>query len=152
MYDNIGGKIKSLAIVICVIEVIAAVIAGIVLIANDDTPNGLLVMFVGPLAAWISSWLLFDFGQLIENSEIIAEEFKRKNEIYEKSVYESRERKRKQRYKEVKAIINSDNVNEDEFIDFACPNCKEELSFRIAQLQSNEVLTCPICDAHITLE
>ena len=36
MYDNIGGKIKSLAKAVFIVEAIAAVIAGIALMASDD--------------------------------------------------------------------------------------------------------------------
>ena len=68
MYDNIGGKIKGLAKAVFIIEAITAVIMGFVLIATDVDmiPFGLLVMIVGSLVAWVSSWLLYGFGQLID--------------------------------------------------------------------------------------
>ena len=74
MYDNIGGKIKGLAKVIFIIEVIAAVIAGFAIIAIDKylALIGLLVMAVGATAAWISSWFLYGFGELIEKTCEIA--------------------------------------------------------------------------------
>ena len=30
---------------------------------------GLLVLIAGPIIAWVSSWLLYGFGQLIENTD-----------------------------------------------------------------------------------
>lgn len=70
MYDNIGGKIKVLAKVIFIIEAIAAAITGIALMATDEylLPIGFLVMIAGPIVAWISSWLLYGFGELIEKT------------------------------------------------------------------------------------
>ncbi len=68
MYDNIGGKIKGLAKAFFIVEAIAAVITGIALMATDEDliGIGLLVMVVGPLVAWVSSWLLYGFGEIID--------------------------------------------------------------------------------------
>ena len=79
MYDNIGRKIKDLAKAICLLEVFAAIIAGMIVIGNfadarDGTGMvgiGILIMVVGPLLAWISSWLLYGFGELIEKTSNI---------------------------------------------------------------------------------
>lgn len=73
MYDNIGGKIKGLAFATFIVESISAIITGIALIAEDEDliPLGLLILFCGPLVAWVSSWLLYGFGQLISKSEEI---------------------------------------------------------------------------------
>ena len=67
MYNNIGGKIKILALVMAIIQAAGSVIAGIALMADDDDliPVGLLLWIVGPLFAWVSSWLLYGFGELI---------------------------------------------------------------------------------------
>lgn len=153
MYDNIGGKIKGLAKASFIVVAIAAVITGIVLMVADEDLilYGLLVLIVGPIIAWVSSWLLYGFGQLIENSDIIAEEYNRKNEKHEKVVEKNNERKQEQRKKAIKAAIVNTEISEDEFIDITCPNCKTELSFIKEQLQSGEELTCPMCDAHISV-
>ena len=73
MYDNIGGKIKTLAKVTCIVEVILAAISGLALMVDDEDliPIGLLVMLVGPVIAWISSWLLYGFGELISKASDI---------------------------------------------------------------------------------
>ncbi len=93
MYDNIGGKIKGLAKAIFIVEAIAAVITGIALMASDEDmiPIGLLVMVVGPLVAWISSWLLYGFGELIDKTCDIARNThggERKSEAQSKVDYE----------------------------------------------------------------
>ena len=153
MYDNIGGKIKGLAKTSFIVATIAAVITGIALIATDEDliGYGLLVMVVGPIVAWFSSWLLYGFGQLVENSDIIAAEYNRKNEKHEKVLIKNNERKQAQRRKEVKVIIANPEIDEDVFIDITCPNCKAELSYPKGQLQSEDGVTCPMCDAHISV-
>lgn len=151
MYDNIGGKIKLLAIWIFIIEAIAAVIFGIDLVANDDGLFGFLTIILGPIVAWVSSWLLYGFGQLVHNSDIIAEDFSRKNEKHEKVVAKNYERRQAQHRKEVKATIANPEIDEDVFIDITCPICKAELSYPKGQLQSKDGVTCPMCDAHISV-
>jgi DNA-directed RNA polymerase subunit M/transcription elongation factor TFIIS len=153
MYDNIGGKIKGLAKASFIVAAIAEVITGIALMATDEDLilYGSLVLIVGPIIAWVSSWLLYGFGQLVENSDIIAAEYNRKNEKHEKVIAKNNERKQEQRKKAIKATIVNPEISEDEFIDITCPNCKAELSFTKSQLQSGEELTCPMCDTPISV-
>jgi len=75
MFDNIGNKIKGLAKVLFIVLVIADIIVGIVLMSLDDglIAIGLPIMLGGPVIAWISSWILYGFGQLIENSDKLVE-------------------------------------------------------------------------------
>ncbi len=152
-YENIGNKIKGLAQMVFVVEAIAAVITGIALMATDEDLilYGLLVLIVGPIIAWVSSWLLYGFGQLVENSDIIAAEYNRKNEKHEKVIAKNNERKQEQRKKAIKATMANPEISEDEFVDIVCSNCKAELSFPKGQLQSGEELTCPMCDAPISV-
>ena len=71
MYNYIGKKIKGLAKFFFILATIIDIIVGIVLIAIDDylIAVGLPIMLIGPVLAWISSWLLYGFGQLIDNSD-----------------------------------------------------------------------------------
>jgi len=73
MFDNIGGKIKSLAQVVCWIGIITSVIYGIVLMGTDDDLIffGFIVMVVGTLLSWVSSFTLFGFGEIIEDTKLI---------------------------------------------------------------------------------
>ncbi len=69
LYENIGGKIKNWAKWIFIIEAIAAILAGFILAAEEDGAY-ILISIIGPLVAWVGSWLLYGFGELIEtNSE-----------------------------------------------------------------------------------
>ena len=70
MYNNIGTKIKGLAKGIFVVEAISFIIAGISLMAAGDDLIllGLLTMLCGPIVAWVSSWILYAFGELVDTN------------------------------------------------------------------------------------
>lgn len=73
MFDNIGTKLQNLATITTVIGIILSIIAGIAAIVNTSFWIGLLIIIIGGLASWISSWMLYAFGTLVENSQIIAD-------------------------------------------------------------------------------
>lgn len=80
MYDHIGKKIKSLARGTFIVEAIGAIIGALVCLfigivdgEGEFILYGLLCLFCGPLVAWISSWMLYGFGQLIDNSDTLVE-------------------------------------------------------------------------------
>lgn len=72
MYNYIGKKIKVLAKGVFIIGAIAAVIGGIVMLRNKLFAIGWVTMLLGPVVAWIFSWLLYGFGELIDNVCTIA--------------------------------------------------------------------------------
>ncbi len=74
MYSNIGGKIKVFAKVIACIGVVICIIYGFVMLVSMEGMAliGLLIMTVGSLLSWLSSLVLYGFGELVENSSIIA--------------------------------------------------------------------------------
>ena len=74
MFDNIGSKIKTVAATIAWLGIIGSVIIGIVMIA-ESLLVGLLVIIVGSLSSWVSSFTLYGFGQLIENTDIISSKY-----------------------------------------------------------------------------
>lgn len=82
MYNKIGSKIKGLAFITFIVEAIASFIGGIIIIAIASNSYyvdeigviiGVMVMFIGPLIFWVLSFFLYGFGELIENSRIVAE-------------------------------------------------------------------------------
>ena len=73
MFNNIGGKMKALAKMICTIGIIASVIGGIALIGSGvHAIFGILAMILGAFFAWIGTWVLYGFGELIEQTTTIA--------------------------------------------------------------------------------
>lgn len=77
MFTNIGGKIKELAKVICYVGIAISVVAGISMIGSGRNSamvgTGVAVMIVGSLVSWIGSFFAYGFGELIENTTVIAE-------------------------------------------------------------------------------
>ena len=82
MFNNVGGKLKTLAKVVAWIGMIASCMLGlgsIVLVrigVGAFIPigflMGFLIMVIGFLISWLSSLGLYAFGELVENSAIIA--------------------------------------------------------------------------------
>lgn len=75
MFDNIGRKIKTLAKVLCWLGIIGSIVSGIISVCmgkwiGEYLLQGILIMLVGSLASWISCFVLYGIGQLIENSDI----------------------------------------------------------------------------------
>lgn len=80
MYNNIGGKIKVLAKVIAYIGIGISIIYGLILMVSISwlrsgmgSIPGLLVILLGSLGSWIGSFILYGFGELIENTARIAD-------------------------------------------------------------------------------
>ena len=69
-FTNIGAKIKKYAQAIFVLEVISAIIGGLALLSNAGF-IGLVVLICGPLVAWVSSAILYAFGELTEDIHAI---------------------------------------------------------------------------------
>ena len=67
MFDNIGNKIKSLVKTVFAIEIILFIVIGIAL---SRTPIGIIIAMVGIFVAWISSFALYGYGELIETSQL----------------------------------------------------------------------------------
>ena len=86
MFSNIGGKIKTLAKVLCWIGIVASVIGGItfdfiyISTTKMDGLNfvigivaGLLIAMLGALISWVGSFVLYGFGQLVDNSDTLVQ-------------------------------------------------------------------------------
>lgn len=89
MFNNIGHKIQVLAKVLCWIGIVFWAITGIALIAGGSSMTyqlngayvrasngssivaGILTIVFGVLFSWIGSFLLYGFGQLVEDTHAI---------------------------------------------------------------------------------
>ena len=69
MYKNIGDKIKTLAVFDFAFFTFVCVVTGIAAIVAYHSLLSILIMTIGPLVAWIASFTLYGFGQLVENSD-----------------------------------------------------------------------------------
>ena len=71
MFDNIGDKLKGVAIVSCALGVLASLIGGIAMMVGGAVLIGILTIVLGALLSWVSCLGLYGFGQLIENSDTL---------------------------------------------------------------------------------
>ncbi len=71
MFSNIGNKIKTLASAVAYIGIVASVITGIAVFTWSPLV-GLIIIVAGSFLSWISSFFFYGFGELVENSAIIA--------------------------------------------------------------------------------
>ena len=170
LYENIGNKIKNWAMWMFIIEAISAVITGIVILVDWGFRYGwwaLFIIILGPIVSFVSTWILYAFGQLVEdvrairNKEGTASELERKIEENTKQettkktkrVPEKKENRASQ--KQINREIGEKAEDDDEriymiqnkYIDVTCPKCKENLSF----WENTEEAKCPFCGFHIEL-
>ena len=67
MFSNMGGKIKALAKVVCWLGIAISVVIGFVMRGTRGMElSGTVVLLLGPLSAWIGSFVLCGFGELVE--------------------------------------------------------------------------------------
>lgn len=79
MFDNIGEKIKSLAVIVCRIGIIGYILAAIAMMiigtnsydGEAITVWGVIVLIAGPLLSIANSLIIYGFGELIEKVCII---------------------------------------------------------------------------------
>ena len=79
MFDNIGGKIKTLAEATCVLGILGSVIWAIATLMQSDYYHvtileSILILGLGSLGAWVGSFITYGFGELIENTTRIHED------------------------------------------------------------------------------
>ncbi len=86
-FDNIGGKIKHLAKILCYTGISIALIYAsykifiLGIFASDpnieesekisEVIEGIIIGIIGPIVSWICSFFMYGFGQLIENTDIL---------------------------------------------------------------------------------
>ena len=88
MFDNIGGKIKKLAKILCWVGIVLSVLVGLITVIAAGAANAsasavfgaLLGTAVGVLASWIGSFFTYGFGQLVENSDKLVKKSESRSE------------------------------------------------------------------------
>ena len=154
LYENIGSKIKTLAKWMFLVETVSFILTGIILASEVDILYIFLVI-AGPIIAWISTWVLYAFGQLVEDNERLRKHFVRDENSPLTSKNNSTKKYNKNSSKKSVNLIddeNSDNqafsLDENDFIDIQCPHCGEQLSF----LKDETNAICPNCEHQIKIK
>lgn len=73
MFSNIGSKIQGLAKFTAWLGIILSIIFGLIFMSLGSATEiggfasvmGFLIIILGSLSSWISSWVLYGFGELI---------------------------------------------------------------------------------------
>ena len=65
LYRNIGKKLKSLAECIFLVEFSVSIILFIFLISKEHVAAAFLVLLIGFVSSFVSTWLLYAFGELV---------------------------------------------------------------------------------------
>lgn len=78
MFEHIGGKLKTFAKFSAWFGIMVSLLLGATIIISMEAEFTLIggvcafmVMTLGSLFAWISSWALYAFGELVENVEAV---------------------------------------------------------------------------------
>lgn len=91
MYSNIGKKIQGLSKLFAILGMIVCIIIGSIIIQGAEGAYrydeagltiGIVVIVLGSILSWMLSFVLYGFGRLVENSDIIARQY-RKNQSNE---------------------------------------------------------------------
>ena len=67
MFENPGGKIRKIAVVLFWITVVIFVIAACAALIQEEVSLFLSLLIVGPLTSYISTLFLVAFGELVQN-------------------------------------------------------------------------------------
>ena len=78
MFNNIGEKIKTLVKIVVIVCSALFITYGLYLIFREESNSsvrvyGLLIAIIGPILSWISGFLIYGFGELIEKISSIEE-------------------------------------------------------------------------------
>jgi predicted RNA-binding Zn-ribbon protein involved in translation (DUF1610 family) len=173
LYVDIGSKIKGMAKWTFIVEAIGLIITGIALAIEQDFPY-ILVAIIGPIVAWVSSWILYAFGELVEDVHALRDKIP---PIYKPIVKNDTEQKQPQTKinpnvtnKETPTFQKSIEINsncaevpqqnvsqkeaeakkEEALGALPCPECGEDLSFMgWDENELNQKQSCPLCGKEI---
>ena len=129
MFNNIGKKIKKLATITTKIGFFIFILCAIILCTEKMVALGILIGLVGCLSSWISSFLLYGFGELIDNTQEIAKNTKRMAQLEGlKGEGESSQNTFVEESEEVKVDDDLDYDPENIAREDECPACFHKIS------------------------
>ena len=148
-YNDIGKKIKGLAKATFIVEAIAAVITGFGLWIETEEWWCALILFCGPIVAWVSSWLLYGYGEFIDkicdieqNTKLNPKLTNIKNSTYEATYQQAHATKEEIISDNANSTDNSQNKNNEQFNSGNTLNVKANIF--------GECI-CPICRSSIDI-
>lgn len=134
-YENIGDKVKKLAKWMFVVQAVVFLIGGLVLFIIGITHKswdyyegdysdpiwemvigGLVLMIVAPILSFLSSWILYAFGHLVQTTEDNYKLNARQSCAAPKKS-ESQIRSDSERLKKIETLRSSGMISEEEYLD-----------------------------------
>ena len=103
LYANIGYKVKCLAFMSCIVEAIGAIIGGITLLV-DQQWWGIVVILAGPVVAWVTTWVLYAFGELVDKVSYVDPPMQKENIQEPKQIASAEKKQRQQELKQQKSV------------------------------------------------
>lgn len=111
MFDNIGQKIKKLAMITFIVVSSIFVLDGFISFMDDKRISHLLICIIGPFVAWISSFVLYGFGELVDNSSKLYSDALKQNKNQEIII------------KELKKLNGEVQIEENKLKNWTCESC-----------------------------
>ena len=144
MFNNISSKLKVWAIITTIIGNISAIISGISLISQGEgfETIGIVIMFAGILSSWLTAWVLFGLGDLLDTTDAIYSEVKENSYCIEhisNNISILLDRTKETDFdipKETKEVLPNDTSKIDN-------NSK---SAQAIANESDTMITCSLCD------
>ena len=112
LFDNSGEKIKLLSVILFFINSAIWIALGIIALTRLGTKGyiGLIYILLGPILSWITSIMLYGFGEIISNSKKEINSLPKNN----KGDFHDRERYNKERWDEIIKQHNESKSNKEQ--------------------------------------
>ena len=84
MFVDVGRKLRIWAKIICWIGILLSVLSGILCIRADDDYIliGIIIIIAGVAASWVTSLVLYGFGEIVDNTYDSAKAKQTVDDIY----------------------------------------------------------------------
>jgi len=151
LFGNSGKKVKSLALGVFFVEAIGSIITGIILmgigiifmVTDYFIAFGLLAIVFGPAIAWLSSLVLYAFGELVDktcgihNKVVGVEAPGPKAPVYQPANVATQP-----------APVATATTANDGSKEVTCPTCNNRLSFPVETTTGQ----CPYCNSKFNIQ
>lgn len=161
MYDDIGGKIKSFAKGSFYVEAIASVLAGLFFLVESEEIWPLFLIICGPIAAWVMSWFIYGYGEIIDRLGYISDNTEQSINTSSKSKVSSTFEPKctvntegnhsampKEDSENKKPAEQNKTNTKEKYLVMNCPGCGEKLYFD----EEVEKAECPYCGRNIQVK
>lgn len=111
MFDDIGKKIKSLAVILCCVGIIVYILTAICMISFGSREDeeaiitwGMIILIAGPLLSIINSFIIYGFGELIDKICII-----------ERNICGKEKKSETEKINEIDSLLSKGLITEEEY-------------------------------------